>query len=87
MPPLPEGSTVLVTGANGYVASHIVDQLLQYGFNVRGTVRATWKGDWLREHMLAKYGEGKLDIRVVPDMSAEGAFDEVVKGSSHDNLV
>ena len=30
----------LVTGANGYIASHVVDQLLKQGHHVRGTVRS-----------------------------------------------
>uniref|UniRef100_A0A2P2I3A9 NADPH-dependent aldehyde reductase ARI1-like n=1 Tax=Hirondellea gigas TaxID=1518452 RepID=A0A2P2I3A9_9CRUS len=30
---------VLVTGANGYIASHVVQQLQQAGYRVRGTVR------------------------------------------------
>lgn len=29
----------LVTGANGYIASHIIDQLLKQGNFIRGTVR------------------------------------------------
>ena len=31
---------VLVTGASGYVASHIIKQLLEDGRKVRGTVRS-----------------------------------------------
>jgi nucleoside-diphosphate-sugar epimerase len=30
---------ILVTGASGYIASHIVKQLLEKGYRVRGTVR------------------------------------------------
>lgn len=30
---------VLVTGASGYIATHIVKQLLEHGYRVRGTVR------------------------------------------------
>lgn len=30
---------VLVTGASGYLASHVVHQLMQKGYRVRGTVR------------------------------------------------
>ena len=37
---IPTGEWVMVTGANGYIASHIVDILLQEGYNVRGTVRS-----------------------------------------------
>jgi nucleoside-diphosphate-sugar epimerase len=31
---------ILVTGASGYVASHIIKILLENGHNVRGTVRS-----------------------------------------------
>ena len=75
-----KGSTVLVTGANGFIASHIVDQLIIAGYNVRGTVRTESKGNWLKEHFDAKYGAGKLEIVAVPDMAVEGAFNEAVKG-------
>ena len=30
---------VLVTGASGYIAAHIIQQLLEQGYRVRGTVR------------------------------------------------
>lgn len=32
-------ATVLVTGASGYIASHIIKELLSRGYNVVGTVR------------------------------------------------
>eukprot|EP01068_Selenidium_serpulae_P014356 Selendium_serpulae@DN6089_c0_g1_i4.p1 len=35
----PENERVLVTGANGYVGSHVIWQLLEQGYTVRGTVR------------------------------------------------
>ncbi len=35
-----DDSTVLVTGASGYIATHIVRQLLISGYRVRGTVRS-----------------------------------------------
>uniref|UniRef100_A0A915KTZ6 NAD-dependent epimerase/dehydratase domain-containing protein n=1 Tax=Romanomermis culicivorax TaxID=13658 RepID=A0A915KTZ6_ROMCU len=36
---MPSTTTVLVTGASGYIACHIVKLLLEKGYNVRGTVR------------------------------------------------
>ena len=32
--------TVLVTGASGYIAQHIILQLLAKGYRVRGTIRS-----------------------------------------------
>lgn len=34
---LPQGSLVLVSGANGFIASHVVKQLLENGYKVRPT--------------------------------------------------
>ena len=80
MASLPKGSLILVTGSNGFIASHIVDQLLQVGFNVRGTVREASKADWLTDYVAEKYGTGRFEAAIVPDMSVKGAFDDAVKG-------
>lgn len=80
MPPIQKGSTVLVTGANGFIGSHIVDQLLQLDYKVRGTVRTEAKGKWVQDFFDNKYGQGKLELVVVPAMGVKGAFDDAVKG-------
>ena len=80
-PSIPKGSTVLVTGASGLLASNIVDRFLHYGYKVRGTVRDPKKGAWLTDLSDEKYGKGNLELVVVPDMAAEGAFNEAVKGA------
>lgn len=76
-------SIVLVTGANGHVASHIVDQLLALtdGPVVRGTVRSQTTVELLSSHYKGRVSEGRLEIICVPDMLADGAFDEAVKGA------
>jgi nucleoside-diphosphate-sugar epimerase len=43
---LEKGSTVLVTGVNGYIASHIAVQLIKAGYRVRGSVRSREKAQW-----------------------------------------
>ncbi|KAF9873042.1 aldehyde reductase [Colletotrichum karsti] len=77
---IPKGSTVLVTGANGLLGSHIAKQFLEYGYKVRGTVRNPDKVGWLSAAFDKAYGEGKFELVKVADMAAEGAFDEAVKG-------
>lgn len=77
---LPKGSLILVTGVNGFVASHVVDRLLEDGFNVRGSVRSEEKGKWLHQVFGSRYGKGRFETVIVPDMQADGAFDAAVKG-------
>jgi len=81
-PAVPQGSTVLVTGVNGFIGSHVADQFLQYGFKVRGTVRDTSKNAWIRTYFEKTYGPGTFELVSVPDMTAEGAYDEVTKGTT-----
>jgi len=68
---------VLLTGCNGFVGSHILDQLLAKGISVRGVVRSQAKA----QQVLSDFPtHGKqLDFGIVPDISAPGAFEEVVK--------
>lgn len=77
---IPKGSTVLVTGANGYLGMHVADQLLLDGYKVHGTVRDAGKVEWLKEYFDEKYGKGKFGVSVVQDLAVEGAFDELIKG-------
>jgi len=69
--------TVCVTGASGFIAAHLVQQLLEQGYRVKATVRGTSE----------KYGyltslpnaDANLEL-VQADLEVAGAFDEVVKG-------
>ena len=42
-----KGATVLVTGANGFIGSHLVDQLLASGCKVHGLVRESSNLKWI----------------------------------------
>jgi nucleoside-diphosphate-sugar epimerase len=77
---LPAGSLVIVSGANGYIASHIVDILLQLGFNVRGTVRSA--KPWLDSYFRVKYGVDRYESVIVPAIEQDGSFNEAVKGAA-----
>ncbi|KAL6717787.1 hypothetical protein ACLMJK_003872 [Lecanora helva] len=79
-PVIAPGSLILVTGANGFIASHVVDQLLQAGYRVRGTSRDTTKNQWIKDLFDGRYGEGKYEGIVVEDMAHDGAFDEACIG-------
>ena len=70
--------TVLVTGASGFVATHVIEAFLQAGFQVRGTVRSDSSAQKVKKahpnHVDA------LTFAIVPDISIPNAFDEAVKG-------
>ncbi|KAI0167769.1 hypothetical protein BJ166DRAFT_577348 [Pestalotiopsis sp. NC0098] len=74
------GSLVLVTGANGFIGSHVADELLERGYNVRGSVRDTRKQAWLQEHFESKYGPGRFELECLPEMTERDAFDAGMKG-------
>ncbi|KAF2016199.1 dihydroflavonol-4-reductase [Aaosphaeria arxii CBS 175.79] len=81
---LQPGSWVFVTGVNGLIGSHIADQLLARGYNVRGAVRDVEKCNWLKEYFDDKYSQqdaAKFELVAVPDMAVEGCYDDVVKGT------
>ncbi|WZH50047.1 Epimerase domain-containing protein [Fusarium acuminatum] len=80
---IPIGSWVLVTGATGFIASHVIRQFLHRGYKVRGTVRDLAQASWLVDEHFKSYSDNhNFELVVVPDLSTPGAFDEAVKGMS-----
>lgn len=78
---IPPGSRVLVTGASGFLASHVTLQFLKRGFQVRGTVRDVDKSSWLLEGPFKPYADsGALELVAVPNLGSDGAYDEAVTG-------
>ncbi|KAJ6437348.1 LOW QUALITY PROTEIN: lea domain-containing protein [Purpureocillium lavendulum] len=70
--------TILVTGASGFIAAHVVEALLRKGYNVRGTVRSERSAaEVLQTH--SKYAR-QMSTAIVPDIAAPNAFDEAVRG-------
>ncbi|EGY22278.1 hypothetical protein VD0002_g3425 [Verticillium dahliae] len=77
---IPNGAWVLVTGATGFVAGHVVNQFLQRGYRVRATVRDINQASWLVQDTFKSYAEsGSFELVAVADLAADGAFDEAVK--------
>jgi nucleoside-diphosphate-sugar epimerase len=72
---LPRGSLVLVTGASGFIAGHIVQEALDLGFRVRGTVRTAEKADIVNDC----FPSPNFEAVVVPDLKNADALDDVVR--------
>lgn len=73
-------SPVLVTGANGYVASWLVKKLLEEGFTVHGTVRDPNNSKKVGHLLaLAENSAGTLKL-FKADLLEQGAFDEAMMG-------
>lgn len=78
---LSEGALVLVTGVNGFIATHVANQFLLRGFKVRGTVRDKVKSEWLvKELWKTESSNGSFELVEVKDMAAENAYAEALRG-------
>jgi nucleoside-diphosphate-sugar epimerase len=71
--------TVLITGINGFVAIHTAVKYLENGWNVRGTVRSSDKGDKALALPVFKQYKDKINYVVVEDL-IEGDFTEALNG-------
>ncbi|OAQ64093.1 aldehyde reductase protein [Pochonia chlamydosporia 170] len=81
-PVLQPGCKILVTGASGFVGSHVADQLLSAGYKVRGTTRDTAKNAWLVTLFETRYGVGSFELVSVPNLALDEALDAVLEDIS-----
>ncbi|CAH2355812.1 putative NADPH-dependent methylglyoxal reductase Grp2p [[Candida] railenensis] len=68
-------TSVFVSGATGYIAQHVVKQLIAKGYKVVGTVRSAAKGDNLKANLNSE----NFSYEIVEDIAVKGAFDEALK--------
>jgi nucleoside-diphosphate-sugar epimerase len=59
---------------------HIIDQLLEHGYRVRGTVRDAEKAVWTSKYFKDKYGIGRYTTAIIQDMAKQWAFDIAIRG-------
>lgn len=64
------------------IGIHIVDQLLDHGYRVRGTVRDAEKAVWTSKYFKDRYGIGRYTTAIIQDMAKQYAFDIAVRGCS-----
>lgn len=73
---------VCVTGASGFIASHLVAELLGRGYRVRGTVRSLGHSAGYR-HLTALPGAAERLELVEAELGTPGAFDAALAGVTH----
>lgn len=73
-------SKVLVTGATGFIASHLILELLERGYEVRGTARSAAKADALNT-ILSDYAGKSVEIELVSlDLTRDEGWAEAIEG-------
>lgn len=70
---------VLVTGATGYLASHVINELLQRGYEVVGTVRSLANKEKYAFLYELPHAKERLEMREADLLNAE-SWDEALKG-------
>ncbi|MGB5812982.1 MAG: aldehyde reductase [Polyangiales bacterium] len=76
-------TTVLVTGASGFIGLHCVLQLLQRGYRVRGTVRSAARAKEVRATMEQNVDVGdRLEI-VEADLTSDDGWADAVRGCAY----
>lgn len=74
-----KAKTVCVTGASGFIASRVVEELLARGYHVHGTVRST-KDLSKYSYLTDLPGAGKRLKLFAADLLSDGSFDAAIKG-------
>lgn len=70
---------ILVTGASGFIAQHVMARLLQKGYAVRGTLRSLKRADEVRAARARARVDGAGVEFVEADLLADGGWGEAVR--------
>ena len=72
---------IFITGATGFIGSHVVLQTLEAGFDVRLSVRKQSQISALKT-LFSGY-DSKVEFTIIPDLAAYGAFHNALKGVAY----
>lgn len=78
---------VLVTGGTGFIAAHIIVQLLERGYHVVTTVRSDDKGRAVLNVHNSTGVKDRLSYKIVKDVAQPGAYDEAVRSIANLDFV
>ena len=78
----PSSTTVLVTGANGFIGLHTVAHLLELGYRVRGTVRDETREKNVRWAMFKQVDTSRLEFAYTDLLKDEG-WREAIQGCNY----
>lgn len=67
--------SVFVSGATGYIAQHIIKQLIKSNYKVIGSVRTVEKGERLKKNL----DSDNFQFEIVEDLVKDGVFDEPLR--------
>ncbi|KAK2032321.1 NAD dependent epimerase/dehydratase [Colletotrichum zoysiae] len=70
--------TLLVTGANGYIGTHVVSYALERGYNVRATARS--ESSFANLRALFPNSSDRLSFAIVPDITEHESYREALAG-------
>ncbi|KAL5585591.1 hypothetical protein FOVSG1_014980 [Fusarium oxysporum f. sp. vasinfectum] len=74
-----KGKRVLLTGGNGFVASHILNDLVKRGYSVTATVRSEDKAQAV--YKTHPNWKENVEFEYVADLTQKGAFDHLFEGA------
>ena len=78
-----EQETVLVTGASGFIALHCVVQLLQAGYQVRGTLRSASREAEVRETVARQVDAGERLSFTTADLTDDAGWADAVANCTY----
>ncbi|PCH34576.1 NAD(P)-binding protein [Wolfiporia cocos MD-104 SS10] len=83
MPAIPPNSLIVITGINGYIASHVGLAALQAGYRVRGTLRSLARSEEVKAGYTAAGADiGALEFVAVDDFTSDAQLDAAFAGAT-----
>lgn len=73
---------VVVTGASGFIAKHVIAELLKRGYAVRGTLRSLDRAQSVRDAVQSQGADAHALTFVAADLLQDAGWDEALSGTT-----